>query len=212
MLAPSRRGTHPEEYLRPPSLDLVKRWTRAAGVLMVTLAPELPGARAVIEKLRSEEVVVALGHSAATYEEALTAFSCGVTHVTHLFNAMAPFHHRQPGPIGALLAHDRVTAGLITDGIHVHPGAVAAAWKWLGPERLVLVSDAMAAAGMGNGRFAIGSTQVTVADERVVNAEGGWQEAPSSLIKLSAISAHSPAAAKPRPWPPLRPILAGCSA
>ena len=172
MLAASRRGTHPVEFLRLPSLDLIDGWTRAAGVLMVTMAPELPGARAVIEALLSEGVVVALGHSAATYEEAMAAFSWGVTHVTHLFNAMPPLDHRQPGPIGALLAQERVTAGLIVDGIHVHPGMVAAAWKWLGQERLVLVSDAMAAAGLGDGEFSIGSIPVVVEGGRVINADG----------------------------------------
>ncbi|HJU50751.1 MAG TPA: N-acetylglucosamine 6-phosphate deacetylase, partial [Acidimicrobiia bacterium] len=87
MLAPSRRGTHPEQFLRLPSLEVVEGWTAAAGVLMVTLAPELPGARSVVEALLTEGVVVALGHSAATYEEATAAFSWGITHVTHLFNA-----------------------------------------------------------------------------------------------------------------------------
>ncbi|MGH8959582.1 MAG: N-acetylglucosamine-6-phosphate deacetylase [Acidimicrobiia bacterium] len=185
MLAPSRRGTHPEAFLRMPSLDLIEGWTRAAGVLMVTMAPELPGARAVVEALLSEGVVVALGHTAATYEEAMAAFSWGVTHITHLFNAMNPFDHRQPGPIGALLAQERVTAGLIVDGIHVHPATVAAAWKWLGPQRLVLVSDAMAAAGLGDGAFSIGKVPVTVNRGRVVNADG--RLAGSTLVLDQAV-------------------------
>lgn len=172
MLAPSRRGTHPEEFLQEPSLDLVEGWTREAGVLMVTMAPELPRGREVIEHLRSAGVVVAFGHSAATYEEAMAGFGWGMSHVTHLFNAMEPFDHRRPGPIAALLGENTVTAGLIVDGIHIHPGAVNAAWKWLGPNRFVLVSDAMAAAGLGDGDFSIGSTPVSVGNGRVVNAEG----------------------------------------
>ena len=185
MLAPSRRGTHPTEFLRMPSLEVIAGWTAAAGVSMVTMAPELPGARAVVEALLSEGVVVALGHSAATYEEATAAFSWGITHVTHLFNAMAPFDHREPGPIGALLGQERVTAGLIVDGIHVHPATVAAAWKWLRPNRLVLVSDAMAAAGLGDGSFSIGTVPVTVEGGRVVNANG--RLAGSSLTLDQAV-------------------------
>lgn len=185
MLAPSRRGTHPEQFLRLPSLEVVEGWTAAAGVSMVTLAPELPGARSVVEALLSEGVVVALGHSAATYEEAMAAFSWGITHVTHLFNAMPPFDHREPGPIGALLVQGQATAGLIVDGIHVHPATVAAAWKLLGPERLVLVSDAMAAAGLGDGSFSIGTIPVSVGEGRVVNAEG--RLAGSSLILDQAV-------------------------
>ncbi|MGH8923770.1 MAG: N-acetylglucosamine-6-phosphate deacetylase [Acidimicrobiia bacterium] len=185
MLAPSRRGTHPEEFLRSPSPEVIEGWTRAAGVVMVTMAPELPGARAVVEALIEEGVVVALGHSAASYEEAMDAFSWGVSHVTHLFNAMAPFDHRQPGPIGALFAQEKVTAGLIVDGIHVHPATVAAAWKLLGPERLVLVSDAMAAAGLSDGAYSIGSTPVMVSEGRVVNAEG--RLAGSTLLLDQAV-------------------------
>ncbi|HJR87693.1 MAG TPA: N-acetylglucosamine-6-phosphate deacetylase [Acidimicrobiia bacterium] len=185
MLAPSRRGTHPEQYLRSPSLEVIEGWTAAEGVLMVTLAPELPGARSVVEALLSNGVVVALGHSAATYEEATAAFSWGITHVTHLFNAMPPLDHREPGPIGALFAQERVTAGLIVDGIHVHPATVAAAWRLLGPERLVLVTDAMAAAGLGDGTYSIGTVPVSVEGGRVVNAEG--RLAGSSLVLDQAV-------------------------
>lgn len=185
MLAPSRRGTHPEQYLRSPSLEVIDGWTAAAGVLMVTLAPELPGARSVVEALLAEGVVVALGHSAATYEEATAAFSWGITHVTHMFNAMPPLDHRAPGPIGALLSQERVTAGLIVDGIHVHPATVAAAWRLLGPERMVLVSDAMAAAGLGDGSFSIGTIPVSVEEGRVVNSDG--RLAGSSLLLDQAV-------------------------
>ncbi len=185
MLAPSRRGTHPEQYLRSPSLEVIDGWTAAAGVLMVTLAPELPGARSVVEALLAEGVVVALGHSAATYEEATAAFTWGITHVTHMFNAMPPLDHRAPGPIGALLSQERVTAGLIVDGIHVHPATVAAAWRLLGPERMVLVSDAMAAAGLGDGSFSIGTIPVSVEEGRVVNSDG--RLAGSSLLLDQAV-------------------------
>jgi N-acetylglucosamine-6-phosphate deacetylase len=139
---------------------------------MVTLAPELPGAEAVTRELVGSGVVVAAGHTTASYEEASDAFSWGISHVTHLFNAMPPLDHRSPGLVGALIEDRPVTAGLIVDGHHSHPSVVAGAWKWLGPERLALVTDAMAAAGMGDGDFHIGHVPVTVVNGKVTNLEG----------------------------------------
>ena len=131
------------------------RWWRAgreqAGVALVTLAPELPGALPVIEQLVGNGVVVSAGHTAASVAELSAAVDAGVSYITHLFNAMAPFSHRAPGPIGVALADERLTVGLIADGIHVHPTAVAAAWRALGPDRLNLVSDAVAALGLPAG-------------------------------------------------------------
>jgi N-acetylglucosamine-6-phosphate deacetylase len=172
MLAPARRGTHLEQHLRMPSIDLVAGWTKDAGLLMVTMAPELPGARQVIERLLANQVIVALGHSAASYDEAQSGFEWGMTHVTHLFNAMPGLDHRNPGPIAAAMLRSEVTVGLIVDGIHLHPAMVAAAWRMFGPDRVALVSDAMAAAGCGDGRFRIGHAEVTVTDGRALNHEG----------------------------------------
>ena len=101
----------------------------------------------VIRELVGREVVVAAGHTAATASELASAVDDGLRYVTHLFNAMAPFHHREPGPVGVALTDERLTVGLIADGIHVHPTAVAAAWRALGPDRLNLVTDAVAALG-----------------------------------------------------------------
>lgn len=151
LLAPTRRGAHPVAHLREPATCDTTRWTRAHGVAMVTLAPELPGACALIGRLAADGVVVSIGHTDATADQVHDGIAAGATHVTHLFNAMRPFGHRDPGPIGAVLANDTVTAGLICDGVHVDPVAVRMAWRSLGPDRLVLVTDAVAARGTNDG-------------------------------------------------------------
>lgn len=147
VIAPIRRGAHPERHLSIPAQVMDEGWSRRRGVAMVTLAPELVGADELIAALVAEGVTVAVGHTDGRYEDIADAFAHGVSHVTHLFNAMRPFGHRDPGPIGATLASDEVTAGLICDLVHVHPAAVRLAWKVLGPDRLDLVTDAVAARG-----------------------------------------------------------------
>jgi N-acetylglucosamine-6-phosphate deacetylase len=147
LLAPSQRGAHRAEFLESIDHCDTSRWRREFGVAMVTLAPELPGATALIRDLVESGVVVALGHTgadAATYE---TAIAAGARYATHLFNAMGSFHHRDPGPIGVVLADDVMTAGLIADGHHVDPRAVRLAWRALGPDRITLVTDAVTSRG-----------------------------------------------------------------
>jgi N-acetylglucosamine-6-phosphate deacetylase len=152
-LAPERRGAHPAEHLAPPDLaSLQERISgHEEGIDLVTLAPELPGAEAVIEALRQQGVVVSLGHSAADLDQARTAFDQGVTMLTHSFNAMNGLHHRQPGPVAAAVLDGRVALGLIADGVHVDP-AMAVLLQRLAPERLVLVSDALAPYGLPDGQ------------------------------------------------------------
>jgi N-acetylglucosamine-6-phosphate deacetylase len=151
MLAPSRRGAHDERYLKPPSVDLIAGWSRDAGVRLVTLAPELPRAGEVIRELVANGVVVSAGHSDASFDQAVEAFAIGVTSGTHLFNAMSGFHHREPGLSGALLMETAPPSGLIVDGAHVYPGAVAAAWAARSVDGIVLVTDAVAATGVRRG-------------------------------------------------------------
>jgi N-acetylglucosamine-6-phosphate deacetylase len=146
-LSRAKRGAHRDELLREPTLDEVSDWSRAAGVAVVTLAPELPGADAVVAALVERGVVVSLGHTPATAAEATAAVDAGARWVTHLFNAMAPLHHREPGLAGVALSDQRLRVGLIPDGIHVHPAAVAVAQRALGP-RLTLVTDAVSALGL----------------------------------------------------------------
>jgi N-acetylglucosamine-6-phosphate deacetylase len=163
MLAPSRRGAHLARHLRPPSFDVIEKWSRDSGVRMVTIAPELPGAEAVIRALVDRSTVVSAGHSDASFDVAIKAFEQGVSAGTHLFNTMSGFHHRDPGLVGALLATPGIRAGLIADGVHVHPGAVAAAWRAKGPGGIALVTDAMAAMGTDLVRVRLGDATVSVA-------------------------------------------------
>ena len=159
------KGAHPLRYLRAPDarhaaalLDAVSDTVR-----LVTLAPELPGATAVIRALRERGCVVAAGHTAATYEQARAAFGAGVTLVTHLFNAMRPVHHRDPGIVVAALEHPQVSVSLIADFIHVHPAVVALAVR-LARERVALITDAIAAAGASQRVTRLGTRTVRVTD------------------------------------------------
>ncbi|TMJ07213.1 MAG: N-acetylglucosamine-6-phosphate deacetylase [Bacillati bacterium ANGP1] len=159
------KGAHPLRYLRAPDarhaaalLDAVSDTVR-----LVTLAPELPGAAAVIRALRERGCVVAAGHTAATYEQAHAAFGAGVTLVTHLFNAMRPVHHRDPGIVVAALEHPQVTVSLIADFIHVHPAVVTLAVR-LARERVALITDAIAAAGASQRVTRLGTRTVRVTD------------------------------------------------
>jgi N-acetylglucosamine-6-phosphate deacetylase len=172
MLSPARRGAHPAGLLRNPDPALVDGWERASGVLLATIAPELPGAVETMSSLAARGVVVSIGHTDCTAEEFAAGLDAGATYVTHLFNAMRPFSHRDPGPIGAALADDAVVAGLICDGIHVDPVAVRMAWRALGPERLNLVTDAVAVLGSGPGEWRLGAVEVTVDDGGVRTADG----------------------------------------
>jgi N-acetylglucosamine-6-phosphate deacetylase len=197
MLNPERRGAHAGRFVRAPDRELVAGWTRAAGVALVTLAPEQPGALAVIAQLTANGVVVAAGHTAATVREMEAAIDAGLSYVTHLFNAMAPFGHREPGPVGVALADGRLTVGLIADGIHVHPTAVAMAWRALGADRLNLVSDAVAALGQPHGATRLGSQDVVVDGSGVRLPDGtlagstlSVDEAVRNLVAYTGCAAH----------------------
>jgi N-acetylglucosamine-6-phosphate deacetylase len=161
-LNPQKKGAHNPAYLRQPDLAAVADWSPEQGVRLVTLAPELPGALAIVETLSDRGVLVSAGHSMATYAEAMAAFDAGIRYGTHLFNAMPNLHHREPGLPGALLTDDRPVAGLIADGIHTHPAMVRLIWSCLGSHRLNLVTDAMAALGMTPGMHLLGDFEVQV--------------------------------------------------
>ncbi len=153
-LSPARAGSQDRAHLRAPSLTDYRALRAAAGLSlrMMTIAPELPGSLEVIEACRRDGVIAAMGHTDALYAQAMNGFAAGVTHVTHLFNAMRPFHQREPGALGAALtAPGGVTAELILDGEHIHRGAWDLARRALGPDRLILVSDALPCAGLEQG-------------------------------------------------------------
>lgn len=161
-LNPGKKGAHNPAYLRRPSAAAVAEWSPAMGVQLVTLAPELPGALDVIRELSGRGVTVSTGHSLATYDEAVAGFDAGARYATHLFNAMPTLQHREPGLAAAALTDSRVTPGLIPDGLHVHPAVVDMIWRLTGPDRLNLVTDAMAAMGMPPGDYLLGDYRVTV--------------------------------------------------
>jgi N-acetylglucosamine-6-phosphate deacetylase len=176
----SRPGAHRVEHLRPPSLG--SDWSPASGVRMVTLAPELDGALDLISQLSATGVVVAAGHSDATFEQGVAAVDAGVRYATHLFNAMPPLDHHAPGLAAALLLDARVTIGLIVDGVHLDPAMVELAWRLAGPDRVSLVTDAGAAFGRGPGRYRLGDAEVIV-DERAARLPDGTLA--SSTLTLS---------------------------
>lgn len=171
-LDPVRKGAHREEDIQIPDADFFHRCMEASGgsIRLITLAPNMPGALEVIRELK-DEVTVSLGHTDADYEVCREALKAGARHVTHLFNAMAPFGHRKPGLIGAAAEDVRCMAELIADGIHVHESAVRAAFSMF-PGRIVLVSDSMRAAGLGDGSYELGGQEVTVSGNRAALADG----------------------------------------
>lgn len=161
-LNPQKKGAHNPAYLRAPDATAVTGWSPAQGVRLVTLAPELPGALALAELLAQRGILLSAGHSTATHAEAVAGFDHGIRYGTHLFNAMPPLGHREPGLPGALLTDGRPVVGLIADGVHTHPAMVDLAWKALGSRRLNLVTDAMAALGMPPGTQRLGDFDVFV--------------------------------------------------
>ncbi|MCV7199614.1 N-acetylglucosamine-6-phosphate deacetylase [Mycobacterium angelicum] len=163
-LSPARCGAHDHTLMRSPHPAEIDAVLAAADgtIRMVTLAPELAGSAEAIRRFRDADVVVAVGHTNANYEQTRGAIALGATVGTHLFNAMPPLDHRDPGPVLALLTDPRVTVELIADGVHVDPEMVRAVLQWLGPDRVALVTDAIAAAGYGDGAYRLGAVPIDV--------------------------------------------------
>jgi N-acetylglucosamine-6-phosphate deacetylase len=162
-LSPRRRGVHPASALRDPDPALLERLLAAGPVRLVTLAPELPGADELIDLLAARGVAASIGHTDATATQAHAAFDRGACCVTHLFNAMRPLGHRDPGVVGAALARPDVTVSIILDGYHLAAETVAFVWR-AAAGRVALVTDAVAGAGVSDGSYSLGETDVEVAD------------------------------------------------
>jgi N-acetylglucosamine-6-phosphate deacetylase len=165
-----RRGVHPPDNLLPPTIQTFdKLWQASRGhIRLMTIAPELEGALAVIKEAVHRGVTVSIGHSDADYETARAAVDAGARHATHTFNAMRPFGHRDPGIIGEVLTDSRMTADIIADGIHIDPSVVRLFLNAKGPDGAVLITDSTAATGMPDGHYKLGAFEFEVTGGRCV--------------------------------------------
>ncbi|MER7015365.1 N-acetylglucosamine-6-phosphate deacetylase [Saccharopolyspora sp. NPDC000359] len=173
-LSAARCGAHDPAILRAPETSAVQQVLDAGrgAVKMVTLAPELPNGVEAVRQLVDNGVIAAVGHTDAVLSQVVPAVEAGATVATHLFNAMRPLHHREPGPIGVLLEDERVTVELICDLVHLHPAIVQLAASHAGTGRTVLVTDAISATDAGDGTYELGKLPVTVTDGEARLADG----------------------------------------
>jgi N-acetylglucosamine-6-phosphate deacetylase len=194
-LSPARCGAQDPRYMIAPDVAVFARLHAATRghLRIITLAPELPGAFAVIEAATRAGVTVAVGHTDATADVTLAAIDAGATHATHLFNGMRPPHHREPGAVGALLDRAEISCEVIADGVHLDDIVVRLTARAAGPGRLVLVSDAMAAAGMPDGRYQLGSMRVTVAGGVARLLEDSGEPGPAGAVTVPGAIAGSTA-------------------
>jgi N-acetylglucosamine-6-phosphate deacetylase len=179
-LNPIRKGAHPPAHLRKINVAEMLAWADPSVTRTITLAPELEGALDAVRALRKAGFVVSAGHSNATFAQAMAGFEAGIHWGTHLYNAMSPFQHREPGLTGALLVSD-IPCGLIVDGIHSHPATVQVALKSKGPDCITLVTDCMQAMGMAPGRYILGDHAVVV-NETSARLEDGTLA--GSILKM----------------------------
>ena len=168
-----KKGAQNGEYLRLPDYDAFRKlYDDSEGLIsIVDLAPELDGAAEFVAQAK-QLCTVSIAHTDSDYEHAKAAIDAGVTHLTHLYNAMPPIHHRKPGVIGAASENEAVSAELICDGIHVHPSSIRMAFKLFGADRMVLISDALRCCGMPDGEYELGGQQVFLAENVARLADG----------------------------------------
>lgn len=173
-ISPARRGVHPAEWLALPSADTLELFLSAAAgtARILTLAPELAGAMPCIAAARKRALIVSLGHTDATYVQAVAAIRAGAQHAAHVFNAMRPFSHRETGVLGAVLTIPEVTAELIADGVHVDEAAMRLLWGAKGFAGVILISDGISATGMPDGKYMLGTFEVNVIGGVCRNSEG----------------------------------------
>jgi N-acetylglucosamine-6-phosphate deacetylase len=185
---PKRTGALPETWVRPPNADALAALSTSSdgSIKVMTMAPEVPGAEELLKLALEDWIVVAVGHSDATYEEARRAFDLGASHLTHSFNGMRPFHHRDPGPVVAALDAPHVTLEVIADGIHLHPATVRAMVRAAGPGRVALISDGVRPAGLDDGLFQLGDEEANLSRGRVQLADGtiaGGAETMDQIVR-----------------------------
>jgi N-acetylglucosamine-6-phosphate deacetylase len=167
-----RKGAHRADWIEGATDDILDLWLEQTGIAIVTLAAEREGNLGRIRRLVDRGILVSLGHTNATLEQLDAAIDAGARKATHLFNAMSPIHHRDPGAMVATMLDDRITAGLIPDGVHSHPMMTSMAIRMKSPDRIAIVSDMMAACGNGPGVYTLGGRNVTV-DDRSAQLDDG---------------------------------------
>lgn len=182
-LSPKKLGAQNPAYVRKPDLALFDSLNEASGgrVKLLDLAPEEEGAEELIRK-RHDTCVMSLAHTCADYDTAIRAFDAGAVHMTHLYNAMNPYSHRNPGPIGAAVDRERVEVELIADGVHSHPAAVRAAFKLFGEKRIILISDSMRATGLADGDYTLGGQDVKVVGKLAALGNGSIAGSVTNLL------------------------------
>lgn len=186
-LNPARAGAINPAYLREISIKEMNEYiSLGEGFLrMVTLAPELPGSTKLIKLLSKEGIVVAAGHTEATYEISMSSFKAGVRHAIHLFNASSPLHHREPGLVGAVLASKDITAEIIADDSHLHPSVLKLLYSVKGNRGLTLATDAVSAAGMPDGEYMFNDRKIVMNNGKITLEEG--PVAGSSLKMIDTV-------------------------
>jgi N-acetylglucosamine-6-phosphate deacetylase len=173
-ISTAMRGTHSASNIVAPDAELLKRWSLLSKntIRLITIAPELAGIDSVIGAAGEAGITIAMGHSNASFEEAHGAASLGVCYAVHTFNAMRRFNHRDPGIVGSVLSDDRIFAEIIADGIHVSPSVVRVFARAKGKSRVILITDAISAADMPDGRYALGAAAIEVVDGVCRDSEG----------------------------------------
>lgn len=173
-LSSKKAGAHQKDLLVDPNIPLFEKWQQLSGnrIQVVTLDPELRGGIDFIQYLTSHQVIASIGHTNASFETALEAIDCGAHYATHLFNAMSPIHQREPGCASASLLHPQLTAELIADGIHLHPAMIHLAYETKKADKLILITDAIRAKGLGSGEYELGGQKVTVSEDRATLENG----------------------------------------
>jgi N-acetylglucosamine-6-phosphate deacetylase len=175
-VAPERRGMIQPDCIGPVRQETLTELLRLCGgaLRLLTVAPELPGALELIRRVSAQGIVASFGHSAADYVQTAAGLKAGLRHATHLFNAMPPMHHREPGPVPALLERREVTLQVIADGVHLHPAILRLLAGLLGPERVVLITDGLSALGLEDGRYTY--------DRQPIVVSGGTARSPDGTL------------------------------
>ncbi len=173
-ISPEKRGMIQPNCICPPSKEVLKEISELTGgtLRIMTIAPELKGSLGIIEELRDSGIVPSLGHTSASYEETLEGIRAGISHVTHLFNAMASLHHRNPGPLLAVFESDDLDVQIITDGVHLHPKVLRWAFNLIGPRRSITITDGMQSIGLPDGRYIYNGIEYESRDGAARYADG----------------------------------------